>query len=236
MMWNPFKRWMRKPEPVMPKIIGTGPSAVLMMPRGAALDPATMRLFVEAIAGGQANALETAAARPGIKPPPDPAVEGWTWAKWKAEFDAHELDGWGFCRFANRVGLDKVEFVFGWVSGPFGVWEQPFQCCDDVRGDGQHMLACLTHLPSGLGFGMFETRELAALAAEAIEVMCDWRSIEPDDQTKWRFVQEEIGRTWVKHGIVHNPDAHAHLEDRTAVIWHYNPDAAPAEGKPEKLS
>lgn len=223
MRWNPFKRWMRKPAPVEPPKPGS--ITLVMTPFG-----------FKAVTQDVGEPWVPPTPTIGIKPPPDPAVEGWTWEKWKAEFDANELDGWGFCRFANRTGPNNVQFVFGWVSGPFGVWEQPFQCYDDTRGNGQHVLACLTHLPSGLGFGMFETRELAALAAEAIEVMCDWRDIEPDDQARWRFVNEEVGKMWVKHGIVPNPGAHAHLEDRTAVIWHHNPDAVPAEVNPEKLS
>lgn len=242
MMWNPLKLFRRKRVEVRPlDVIGTE----AMVGRADQVALTAQQILAGLIEQGllpantKVRVIGTGGveiARPGLKPPADPAVDGWTWAKWKREFDANELDGWGFCRFANRTGPDNVNFVFGWVSGPFGIWEQPFECCDAEEGDGRRILAALTHLPSGLGFGLFKTRELAAIAAEAIEVMVDWREVDPANDAQWRFINDEFRNLWVRHGIVPNPHAHAHLEDRTAAIWHHDPEAIPATVNPEKLS
>lgn len=175
--------------------------------------------------------------RPGIKPPPDPAAEGWTWAAWKRELDAGALPGWAVCRFANRIGPDHAAFVFGIVRGSFGIWRQPFDVCAAGTDSTERILTCLTHLPSGLGVGIFSNREVAAEAAELAERVCPgWATIDPDDRASWNDVHSRTGAAWSGIGVRYATDAHCHDQaGGTYGIYTRSPESMMA-GRPEKLS
>lgn len=206
--------------------------AILKQLRAAGMIPADAEVRVHhgALPG-------TPGPRPGIRPPPDPAAEGWTWAAWKRELDAGAMPGWAVCRFANRIGADQAAFVFGVVRGSFGIWRQPFNVCAAGADPTEHILTCLTHLPSGLGVGIFSTREIAAEAAELAERVCPgWATIDPDDRASWNEVHTRTGAAWSGIGVRYADDAHCHDQaGGTYGIYTRSPESVMA-GRPEKLS
>lgn len=176
--------------------------------------------------------------RPGIKPPPDPAVDaGWTWAAWQRELAALAMPGWAVCRFANRIGRDNAAFVFGIVRGSFGIWRQPFRVCAAGADSTEHILTCVTHLRSGLGIGIFADREVAAAAAEIADRVCPaWETLDPDDRVKWNEVHSRTKAAWIGIGVRYADDAHCHAGDGlTLGIYTRSPESVMA-GRPEKLS
>lgn len=178
-----------------------------------------------------------AAPRPGIKPPPDPAAEGWTWAAWKRELDAGAMLGWAVCRFANRIGEDQAAFVFGVVRGSFGIWRQPFDVCAAGAAPTQHILTCLTHLPSGLGIGIFADRAVAAAAAELADRLCpEWATLDPNDRATWGAAYHRTSAAWSGIGVRYSDDTHCH--DQAGVVYGIytrSPESV-MQGRPEKLS
>lgn len=172
-----------------------------------------------------------------IKPPPDPAAEGWTWEAWKRELDAGAVPGWAVCRFANRIGIEETAFVFGIVRGSFGIWRQPFDVCAAGSDRTEHVLTCLTHLRSGLGIGIFADREAAVAAAEIAERVCPgWETVDPDDRAKWTEVHSRTGIAWAGIGVCYLLDAHCHDQaGGTYGIYGRSPESI-NEGRPEKLS
>lgn len=175
--------------------------------------------------------------RPGIKPPPDPAAEGWTWTAWKRELAAVGMPGWAVCRFANRTGPDSAAFVFGIVRGSFGIWRQPFDVCAAGADRTEHVLTCLTHLNSGLGIGIFASREIAAEAAEIADRVCPaWQTLDPDDRATWGDAFERTRAAWAGIGVRYVEDSHCHDKaGGTYGIYTRSPESVMA-GRPEKLS
>lgn len=173
----------------------------------------------------------------GIKPPVDREAEGWTWDSWQREAAAHQMDGWTFCRFANRTSIESVGFVFGLVRGYFGLWQQPFPVCNVPLGEhADQILTCITHLPSGLGLGVFEDRETAAHACLiAMDVGSEWHKLDPMDRTTWDFSTDTMREAWAFNGIVPSASKHAHNGSQSLLIWERNAAALDA-GKPERLS
>jgi hypothetical protein len=174
---------------------------------------------------------------PGIKPPPDPPVEGWTWAAWKREIDAAALPGWAVCRFANRIGPDQVAFVFGAVRGSFGIWHQPFDVCAAGTNRTKRVLTCVTHLRSGLGVGIFSDRQVAAEAAVLADRVCPgWETLDPDDRAAWDEVHSRTGTAWSGIGIRHADDANCHDQDGDSYAIYVRSPQSMMAGRPEKLS
>lgn len=186
---------------------------------------------------GPLPAAGVQAPRPGLKPPPDPAAEGWSWAAWKRELDAVAMPGWAVCRFANRIGPDNAAFVFGIVRGSFGIWRQPFNVCAAGTDSTEHILTCVTHLRSGLGVGIFADREVAVAAAEIADRVCPaWETLDPDDRMKWNEVHARTGAAWSGIGVRHSEDSHCHdAAGGTYAIYTRSPESVMA-GRPEKLS
>lgn len=178
--------------------------------------------------------------RPGKQPPPDAEIDGWTWERWKRETQSNRIDGWSFCRFANRTGANSVGFVFGLVRGHFGLWQQPFPVCqsyEDIVPEEQ-ILTCITHLPSGMGIGVFDKRETAAHACLiADDLHANWGDLDPDNEQTWEFTTDAMQSAWAFNGIVPNESKHAHNGPggNMLMIWERNA-AALNVGKPEKLS
>jgi hypothetical protein len=189
--------------------------------------------------GAHAVQIESGAVdeRPGLKPPSDPAAEGWTWAAWKRELDAGALPGWAVCRFANRTGPDNAAFVFGVARGSFGIWRQPFNVCAPGAPTTEVILTCVTHLRSGLGIGIFTDREVAAAAAEIADRVCPaWETLDPDDRVKWHEVHSRTNAAWHGIGVRHSEDSHCHdTAGGTYRIYTRSPESLMA-GRPEKLS
>lgn len=148
------------------------------------------------------------------------------------------MPGWAFCRFANRIGPDQAAFVFGIVRGSFGIWRQPFAVCDEDDGQSTKVLSCITHLPSGLGIGIFADRETAVQAAEVADVACPtWATADPDHGLPaWN---EALGRTmtaWRHLGVAPAHGAHCHDQGGGIYRIFTHSPASMMEGRPEKLS
>lgn len=185
--------------------------------------------------------VEVVGARPGIRPPAD-MTDDWTWSGWKQlEAEHARLPGWTFCRFANRSGPDSCAFVFGLVRGSFGLWKQPFPVClhtDEDDGSNTEVMTCLSHLASGLGIGVFDKLEDAAMAAEIAEQMqVDWSTVDPDNPATWKFNIDTMRESWSFAGIAYAEHKHAHNGPGGPMIQIWERSTAVIErGKPEKLS
>jgi hypothetical protein len=186
--------------------------------------------------------------RPGIKPPADPAADAMDWGKWREcmqhYFEAH--DGWSPCRFANRLGAGlQIGWVFGITKGAFGVWTKPYLVCHHYEETADSaILAAITHLPSGMGIGIFNDRQTACLAVDLVLSMEDWKCTPEIDGSKeskarWDSLMAKARHTWEFNGIDWSTDRHAHMSDNLGSpeigIWTFNPDNL-IEGKPEKLA
>lgn len=224
-------------------IQGMGPNAIEPIPPGPYVDPRQRGAEPEPEPIGSTTLhiselrISDAPPRPGIKPPPDPATEGWIWTAWKRELDAGALPGWAVCRFANRIGPDHVAFVFGIVRGSFGIWRQPFDVCAAGTDSTEHILTCVTHLRSGLGIGIFSDRAVAAEAAELAERVCPaWATLDPADHAAWAEVHNRTGVAWLGIGVRYLDDAHCHDKaGGTYGIYSRTAESMMA-GRPEKLS
>lgn len=184
----------------------------------------------------------------GIKPPDDTATEGWTWAAWSKEMAAMAFPGWSPCRFAHRssppFGNDQARFVFGITSGPFGIWKQDFDVCSlDDAGEHQReklILACLTHLPSGMGLGIFRYVDGAALAADTMIRTCPQMAdvaYDSKEGSPWSTAILRAMTAWKAIGIEPSANSHAH-DLSTGSGPHFIMGLAEnlEHGRPEKLS
>lgn len=185
----------------------------------------------------------------GIKPPADPKSDGWTWEAWARESKAMGFPGWSPCRFAHRIALpdqpDMARFVFGITRGPFGIWKKDFDVCgQDDDGDWAQertTLSCLTHLPTGMGMGLFKSTDYAALAADtalrANQQAFNEVEYTAGPGTPWDALMKRTGEAWYSLGIIPASNAHAH-DDLTKTGPY--PILGLAEnlnfGRPEKLS
>lgn len=203
------------------------------LPPGPYVDPHQRGTEPEPIGSTHVRGLD----RPGIKPPPDPADEGWTWSAWKRELDAGALPGWAVCRFANRIGPDHADFVFGIVRGSFGIWRQPFNVCAAGTDSTERILTFLTHLPSGLGIGIFSDREVAAEAAMlADRIWPAWETLDPNDSATWGDALERTRAAWSGIGVRYLDDAHCHDRSGNTFGIYSRTAKSMMAGRPEKLS
>lgn len=216
-------RWLRPAATsVPPKKTNAIADAILAQLRAQGLVPPDAQVVVREV---------------GTAPPADPPTDGWTWAKWSHEQQAAARPGWTFCRFANRTGRDSVAFVFGVARGQFGVWCQPFDVCRGDDGPSQHLLACLTHLPSGLGLGIFEHRDLAVEAAALVERVCDgWEACTEGNHPRWDENFARARTAWKGIGITYSADTHCHDTGGQVYGLYSRTIESIIEGRPEKLS
>lgn len=207
--------------------------------------------LVAGLGGGAAMRLvqfstDRPIAAEGIKPPDDPSTEGWSWEAWQKEMAALAFPGWSPCRFAHRTtphdGGDRARFVFGITSSAFGIWKQPFEVCSvDAIGEYQRsskILACLTHLPSGMGLGIFKGPDAAALAADTMIRACPQMADVAYDATKgspWSTLIERSVSAWKAIGIEPSADSHAH-DPSTGSGPYFIMGLTLEDGKPERLS
>lgn len=181
-----------------------------------------------------------------IKPPSDSATEGWSWDAWSKEISSMAFPGWSPCRFAHRStrhGQDTARFVFGITRGPFGLWQNNFDVCSYDGEDwtrGAEILTCLTHLPTGMGLGIFDSKDSAALAADtAIRACPQLADIEYSEAVNgpWSVTMTRAASAWQSLGIIPSTNAHAH-DVSTGGLPHMIMGLAEnlEQGRPEKLS
>lgn len=181
---------------------------------------------------------EPAPSRLGVKPAADPEIDNASWAWWETCRGTRTVPGWGYCRFANRVG-DKAAFAFGYVRGSFGLWEKPFRTCTGFHPDvvsSQQMLVTATHLLTGHAVGLFENLTIAAEACElADRVASEWGTA-----SETAGLDPAIHRTqqaWAGAGIVPSSTSHAHHDDDgLPELILTRSIKSVMEGKPERLS
>lgn len=170
-----------------------------------------------------------------------------SWKVWRHVMtEMLKLEGWAPCRFANRLGpTDGIGWVYGVVSGDFGVWCQPFPCCkypsEEERENTTMVLAALTHLPTGMGIGLFLNAATAAEAVHIITPLAEWRAApnmaEEDDgaRERWNDLMLKARAAWAFNGIDVASDLHAHNgpERRRVDVWGHSCNGeARHEGKP----
>ena len=184
-----------------------------------------------------------------IKPPEDAGADGWTWEAWSAEMNSMAFPGWSPCRFAHRTSPrgqpDAARFVFGITRGPFGLWQQNFDVCGyDTEAEAWNqetgILTCLTHLPTGMGLGLFNGKDAAALAADTAMRTCpNWPETEwsTTPGSPWMVIIDRTVSAWAMLGISSAENAHAH-DPSTGTGPYAIMDLAEnlEHGKPEKLS
>lgn len=181
--------------------------------------------------------------RPGIEPPGNYMP----WDQWRAL--AAGLDappGWSACRFPTwRPGDNGGEvcaFVFGIVRRDFGIWQQAMEVCrtdvdGQVVGRANEVLSMVTHLPSGLGMGVFADRASALISCDAHDSTgVDWRAVSPADRVSWGNVYAKLIPALAFVGIAVCDDRHAHdAAGRDFTVWQQRAERVFA-GKPEKAS
>lgn len=214
-----------------------------MIPAGADVKVSHMPVFI-----GSDEPVGDSPTNHGIRPPSDVGADGWSWEAWSKEQRALAFPGWAPCRFAHRcsplVGADTARFVFGITQGPFGIWKQNFDVCStDDEGEYQReklILACLTHLPTGMGLGIFRHVGDAAMAADTmIRTSPQLADAAYDNApgSPWSTLIERAVMAWKAIGIQPSFNSHAH-DLSTGSGPHFimalgdNLEA----GKPEKLS
>jgi hypothetical protein len=103
------------------------------------------------------------------------------------------------------------------------VWRSPFEVCvvEDVIGGEprrlQLLLAAVTHLPTGMGLGLFNAAETACEAVNLIADLEEWREAPvlgdgeaPEANARWRELMHKATMAWRFNGIAITPGMHAH--------------------------
>jgi hypothetical protein len=137
-----------------------------------------------------------------------PSGDDISWQQWVAMRDHTLRDGWTFCRLGVRMQSDKCFQAFGIVRGDFGVYWNNMWACPDHE---HVMVACLIHLKTGGGIGVFEDMRLACDAADSLLAMRDitWADVDPMNEASYGALQPRIESAWRFCGIMVAP-SHVH--------------------------
>lgn len=198
------------------------------------------------------------------KPPPVPeqhrnaldALGGHSvdYAVWQNEMRHLATPGWSPCRFGARIGETRIGFVYGITRNCFGIYEQPFDVCDDSDDDRPDdgktgrglILSTICFLPLGIGLGLFADRASALAAAQVIEHM-PWHEAMLDERDQhaflahWNGRMEKVRTAWRFAGIDIDATRHAHQQSEQSPftppinIWQKTAANLTA-GKPERVS
>ena len=168
---------------------------------------------------------------PELAPPP------LDWASWSFMQRETFRRGWSFARYAVRHS-DRMACVFGIVRGPWGICKMDFYICGPGTYD---TLNAITHLPSGMGCGLFTDQESAAVACDiAARLKDDWETLDPYADA--RVTSEALHRmhgAWAAAGLTQcATQAHTSADRETSPlpIWFQDYSTVVA-GRPEgKLS
>jgi hypothetical protein len=182
--------------------------------------------------------LIPAMARAGMFPAP-PGEMQWPWSDWVSERRAFSIPGWVYCRFPLQFPGDRAVFVFGLVRESFGIYHTPFTVRHVASGRAEdRVLACMVHLRTGYGMGLFTSRHVAAQACELAEnVDRRWNDVDPQDPETWGRIVSRVGSTWHGAGIVPiiNTYAYQGEESHLFSVYDISPESL-MEGRPEVLS
>jgi hypothetical protein len=119
-------------------------------------------------------------------------------------------DGWSkqsFPACRDKEG-EALLIVWGWVRGPFGIFDREF---DDVDA-GRIAATSLVHLKNGLRIRAFSSLEVAAEAAEEAEPLADWDALIADAVSKedaYGRIDAVLERCWKDYftSDLFSPDA-----------------------------
>lgn len=174
---------------------------------------------------------------------PLPPADMIPWADWKKCAMAMARPGWSFCKFGyHEQDRGMAGQVMGIVRGSFGIFERPWPVCherhDGDEAAGETILASICHLPTGMGMGLFMTRNAAAVAAEIMQGMSgiDWETLDLNDPSQYGDTEHRVGTAWKAVGITTAPmHAHHYHTGQPMPVWLMT-NASQIAGKPEKLS
>lgn len=181
--------------------------------------PEILESFRRTVSDHLARVAEHPIDSAGIKPPGE---HEYPWESWRNEMHHMGLEGWAPCRFGNlNPETNMVWWVFGIAWADFGIWKQPRTVCGDLTE--QTILSFVTHLPTGLGLGMFESNVVAAKASTIADPIIHGVEVDRD----WAGRKERLFETWRFHGIERHPDRHVHdpQDNEEMPIWCHVPDA-----------
>jgi hypothetical protein len=143
------------------------------------------------------------------------------WERWSSMARENQRRGWSFARYAARGPTGNMGCLFGIVRGPFGIAKMDFYIFAARRFGTLHSV---THLPSGMGFGLFTDQQSAATACEiAARLADDWELLEVhQDAARTREAMRHMHQAWIAAGIV-KCATHAHTTADTdsapIAIW-----------------
>jgi len=159
------------------------------------------------------------------------------WDRWSQMQRETFRRGWSFARFAARSHPDRMACLFGIVRGAWGIAVMDFHICGT---GGSAPLNAITHLPSGMGCGLFVDQESAATACDiAARLGDDWEaSVDPAAPGAHEAIAR-LHQAWAAAGITRCA-THAHhtadTETAPLAIWFQDYSTVVA-GRPEgKLS
>lgn len=124
-----------------------------------------------------------------------PLPDDITWSQYIAMRDRSARDGWVYCRIACHTDEDRCMFPFGIVREHFGVFWQSFWSCAQ-EAEVPH--ACLVHLKTGGGLGVFESLAMACDAAESLLAIrnIDWPAVDPENRESFGKITSQIEGAW----------------------------------------
>lgn len=161
------------------------------------------------------------------------------WDRWTHMQRANFRRGWSFARYAVKSPPPerRMACVFGIVRGAFGICTMDLYIC----GIGSFQpLNAITHLPSGMGCGLFTDQESAVTACDiASRLADDWETLDPyADSKATGHALDHLHAAWAVAGLT-RCSTHAHAtadHDAPPIpIW-FQDYTAIIMGRPEKLS
>lgn len=209
---------------------------------------AGVRIHAVNTKSGEVRSSDVVATSSAVLQPPIGQPHG-GWAEYRDAMERAALPGWTFgwmgCQqhgeSAEQIG---VSYFIGNLKDDFGIFTLNIPVCYPVEiesgGEDERemepVLANLVHLPSGVGLGVFETRQLAAQAAEVIEKSGVFVPQQPIPFESWMSRRENIHTAWRFAGIGECPSRHCHpygiQEHGVPIMIAIAQDA----DRPEKLS
>lgn len=158
----------------------------------------------------------------------DPDNLPWeVWANMQREARA---PGWTFCRFGARW-QGNARQVFGIVREDIGLWSKAF-LLHHTNQQQRRVLWSMTHIPTGLGLGLFMEREYAIQGAELLHraLPDELAELDPDVPSTFGVFMPRLRQTYAAAGLFQY-DGYASDADSPEgrfVLWDRSTITAPA--------
>lgn len=161
------------------------------------------------------------------------------WERWSTMQRENFRRGWSFARFAVKSPPpdSRMACLFGIVRGAWGIAVMDFHICGTGKSGPLH---AITHLPSGMGCGLFVDQESAAQACDiASRLGDDWEASVDPTQPGADEAVARLHQAWAAAGII-KCVTHAHVtadqESPPLSIWFQDYTTIIAERPEGKLS